>query len=305
MISAGTHHAFCAERSRSRREMFFGTASRVDTWLLIERPSAWSARAFPDEALTLAERDHIRRTTKAIPHCRPLMIRQSVRPLADRKCFISRSAEVNSRVSVLSFGNDDDLSAIDSATLDQVGGAMWSEPLYLVCTHGKHDKCCAKFGHATYQAMRALVKAQAWECSHVGGDRFAANVVCLPHGIYYGNVTPEDAFGIVEAYQRGEICLKHYRGRSCYSRVAQIGEYFIRSESGSLGLDDFLFISSEPLGSGWRVDFMCRSTGRIHQTEFSASESEFPELLTCRSTTAQRVSQYRLRAYGVRVEGEE
>ena len=30
---------------------------------------------------------------------------------------------------------------------------------------------------------------------HVGGDRFAGNLVCLPEGLYFGRVGPEETLG--------------------------------------------------------------------------------------------------------------
>ena len=69
---------------------------------------------------------------------------------------------------------------------------MLGEIFYAVCTHGRHDKCCAKFGSRVCRAFRQEVGERAWECSHVGGDRFAGNVVVFPYGIYYGRVGPED-----------------------------------------------------------------------------------------------------------------
>jgi hypothetical protein len=40
-------------------------------------------------------------------------------------------------------------------------------------------------------------------CSHVGGDRFAANVVVAPYGLYYGHVPPAEVLGLVRRTSRG------------------------------------------------------------------------------------------------------
>ena len=66
-------------------------------------------------------------------------------------------------------------------------------PILLVCTHGVHDTCCALRGRPVAAALAARWPGQVWECSHVGGDRFAPNVVVLPDGFYYGNLDPETA----------------------------------------------------------------------------------------------------------------
>ena len=74
------------------------------------------------------------------------------------------------------------------------GRASWEQvegPLYGVCTHGRHDACCAERGRPVCAALSELRPEQTWEVSHIGGDRFAANLVVLPEGLYYGHVEPE------------------------------------------------------------------------------------------------------------------
>ena len=107
-----------------------------------------------------------------------------------------------------------------------------AHPLLLVCTHGKHDACCAKYGLPVYEAMRDLVdEGWLWQCSHVGGDRFAGNVVCLPEGVYYGRVGAGDALALVEEHLAGRVQLDLYRGRSCYSFRVQAAERAVRASS--------------------------------------------------------------------------
>ena len=62
-----------------------------------------------------------------------------------------------------------------------------------VCTHGRHDACCAERGRPVAAALAAAHPEQTWEVSHIGGDRFAANVLVLPDGLYYGRVSAADA----------------------------------------------------------------------------------------------------------------
>lgn len=66
----------------------------------------------------------------------------------------------------------------------------------LVCTHGAVDACCATFGYPIYRQLRRLAEsAQAptrvWRCTHFGGHRFAATLLDLPDGRYWGRLTPE------------------------------------------------------------------------------------------------------------------
>ena len=75
----------------------------------------------------------------------------------------------------------------------------------LVCTHGVHDACCAIRGRPVAAALTEQWPGQVWECSHVGGDRFAPNVVVLPDGFYYGNLDPDSAVRTVRQHLAGAV----------------------------------------------------------------------------------------------------
>ena len=83
---------------------------------------------------------------------------------------------------------DLDLSPIKNGA--SVGGDVVHENRFFVCTHGKHDPCCAKYGRPVAAALDHQWPERTWETSHLGGDRFAGNVLILPIGIYYGRVGP-------------------------------------------------------------------------------------------------------------------
>ena len=118
------------------------------------------------------------------------------------------------------------------------GAVEQQDPLFLACTHGRHDKCCSIRGNQVSRIACAKPGADAWECSHIGGDRFAANLVCFPHGIYYGRVGISDVAHLMNDYAAGTLCLEHYRGRCCYPFAVQAAEYFARRESGAMGVED-------------------------------------------------------------------
>src|SRR3712207_7435783 len=72
-------------------------------------------------------------------------------------------------------------------------GRPAERPVYRVCAHGGHEACCALRGRPLARALPADDPDDVWECSHLGGDRFAANVLVLPHGFYYGQVPGDGA----------------------------------------------------------------------------------------------------------------
>ena len=116
-------------------------------------------------------------------------------------------------------------------------GEKVDEPLFAVCTHGKRDRCCAKYGRPLYDALRDQADPEwVWQCTHVGGDRFAGNLVCFPEGLYFGRVGLGDVAPLLDHYLAGRIYLDCYRGRAAYSMQVQAAERAVRERTGLIGV---------------------------------------------------------------------
>jgi hypothetical protein len=292
--------AFCSVRSREVAEEAFGTASMGDAWLLLEYPQPWGARAFHDSALPKAVKDHLTNVLKSVPRSRVLLIKQTRKVKGPLTLFVVRSRESSSSILKYEFFEYEQLLGLDLASAlaggSPSGTTPWEDPLFLVCTHGKRDKCCAKFGIPIYKTIRTLVgEPSVWQCSHVGGDRFAANVVCFPDGIFYGHVTEETAKLIVKEYYERRIVLTNFRGRSCYSFPVQAAEFFARRETGFRGISDLKFLTYDPSKPNeWRVRFFSEVDAKVHQVSLRSHLSEFQNRLTCDSSEPRSVVQYSL-----------
>jgi hypothetical protein len=148
--------------------------------------------------------------------------------------------------------------------------------------------------------MRARGVTSVWQSSHVGGDRFAANLVCYPHGLFYAHVTEQDERTIVEAYGERRLVLANYRGRACYTQPIQAAEYLVRAESGLTGLDDIRLSARERLTEhSWRVRFAAQSIRRVYEVSLSRHVFAPHQLLTCMSHEEKSVEHYRLDDYRV------
>ena len=228
----------CSRRARSLSEPLAATASRVRRWLLVEQPGPWGADAVLESRLDPDVADDLLRAARAAG-VRLVLIRQGVGATPSpprRRWYAARSDGERSGLVGGSFTAEHELQAIDlgaAVAEAPVGGG----PVFLVCTNGKHDPCCAEWGRPVYRALSLSHPGEAvFECSHIGGDRFAANIVCLPEGIYYGRVDPSEAGELVERYHQGSLLLDRYRGRSCDTVPEQAAEIAVRRE---LGIDTF------------------------------------------------------------------
>jgi hypothetical protein len=129
------------------------------------------------------------------------------------------------RVGVVRWGRwsaASDLLAIDlHATLDAADAGTGPQRLALVCTHARHDVCCAVRGRPVAAELAAATDRAVWETSHLGGDRFAANVLLLPEGEVFGGLDVDSAAGVVRRLDAGHVTFEHYRGRVGRSPAVQ------------------------------------------------------------------------------------
>ena len=277
----------CAETSLAHDESLHATASRVDTWILIEYRGLWAHDAVDDSTLSPELKEYLVSERLRLPRSRILFIRSTERRSADGlTVFVARSTVRERGLRSLALERYDDLIGLDLAS----AGEPVDHPLFLVCTHGKHDRCCAKFGRPLYDAVREQVdEGWAWQSSHVGGDRFAGNLVVLADGVYYGRVEPADAWPVVAAALERRIHLPLYRGRSSHSFAAQAAEIAVRESAGLDGVDEVLVRSLRREGGGWAAE-VAAGAGR-YEVEVRVEEGE-PTHLTCSTTRLSRPKRY-------------
>ena len=293
-------HDFCSVRSTEADEKTFGTASMGDAWLLLEYSQPWGAKAFSESTLSEAVKSYLSGVLEKVPRSRLLLIKQTRKVKEPFTLFVVRSRESSSSIIKFEFSEHEQLLDLDLASAlagaSPSGSTPWNGPLFLVCTHGKRDKCCAKFGIPIYKTIKTLAgELSVWQCSHVGGDRFAANVVCFPDGIFYGHVTETNAKLIVEEYYDRRIVLTNFRGRSCYPFPVQAAEFFARRETGLHAIGDLKFLTYESLKPNeWRVTFSSEADAKLHQVSLRSQLSDFQNRLTCHSRDPRSVVQYSL-----------
>ena len=205
-MSEGTAAFRCAAAARTRADPLVGSAPQARGWLLLEHPGPWPIDAVAGSGIDPGMLAAL--TGRAVESAtRILLVRRPGRLAPDaprRWILVGLDGDTRSGP----WRHDDDLAAA-AAALDGDQSALSDlGPILLVCTHGVHDTCCALRGRPVAAALAARWPDQVWECSHVGGDRFAPNVVVLPDGFYYGNLDPETAVGTVQRHLGGEVVVE-------------------------------------------------------------------------------------------------
>ncbi|MGY1618085.1 sucrase ferredoxin [Geodermatophilus sp. SYSU D00691] len=287
----------CSVQALARGDLMVATASLAQRWVLVEQPGPWGRDALAQSRFDPAVAPLLARRSRA-ENVRLLLVRRPGDRLTDsgrRWAYVdSRPGREGLWWSVRS--SDADLL---EAPWDGSVGEPARGPVYLVCTHGGHDACCAVRGRPLARSLPAPGPADVWECSHLGGDRFAANVVVLPHGYYYGQV-PGDGAELVAAHAAGRVALPWLRGRAGFAVPAQAAQHLVREERGLLGVDDL-----RPLGvrhltpAGAEVErftvTLAGPDGPLAAT-VESRPSEHAALLTCSARHPAHVRTWRLEA---------
>ena len=217
---------YCSEANVA--EPLCGTADVVDVWLLLEYRPGWGAKALPESDLTATTQAWIQRAIASLAdqglRVRPQLIRQPELESAEVRLLMACGGRLMEfRGTGYDFLQDLDLSGLAAGELPN-GAQVLQGSRYFVCTNGQRDMCCARFGLPIYNSLRERVEGRAWQVSHLGGHRFAPNVLVLPQGVLYGRVHADSLDEFAGVVESGQISFPHMRGRSCYPKHVQAAE---------------------------------------------------------------------------------
>lgn len=243
-----TRRPRCSELARQRGDPLIGTAPPARRWLLVELESRWLPTAVDSLGLEQEARSELTRSADRA-QARIMLIRRPGRTpppesgsgTGERRrawCVVDDPGTAAGPVTtwgtwaspegLLEAGRvlAEQSAAEDAATRRTRAGTTDAGPaaepgLLLVCAHGRHDVCCATRGRPVAAALAARWPEATWECSHTGGDRFAANLIVLPDGACYGGLDPDSAVEVVGRHHAGAPDTAYLRGRTGWPRPAQ------------------------------------------------------------------------------------
>jgi (2Fe-2S) ferredoxin len=219
------------------------TAPPAQRWLLIEQEGAWPVNALdvfgPQVASGLAAR-------AASVGARISLIRRPGRHPRRDSSLAWAFADVRPGHEGIRWGVAGDIDELLSVEWQVTPGE--GETVALVCAHSRHDVCCAIRGRPVVQTLASIWPGRAWECSHLGGDRFAATMVLLPVGLCYGRMTPENVAAVIDAHERGRVIPDLLRGRCAFSRQEQAAQSLARGLGFASEIDALMPMETTDLG---------------------------------------------------------
>lgn len=286
----------CSTVSRQLDEPVAGTAATARTWLLLEQPGPWGAKALTSSHLDRA----LGRALEQAAHgtgVRIALIRRAGRH-ADRRVPVGRqvyaahtvpgnvwlhAATVTDPAHLL----DLDFGALGRGEPGTFGTALGgsaheSDPLALVCTNGRRDRCCAVLGRPLASELAASGVEGVWEVTHLGGHRFAPTVLVLPYGYAYGRVEAHAVKEVLHRAQEGRIVVDGCRGSSAWERPGQAAELAVRRAVGEYAAEALSVVRTDGAAPRWNVT-VAHADGRRWLVEIAQSASQPPRPESCGS----------------------
>lgn len=270
---------FCSECSRAVGEQVFATAPRVDQWVLLEYMGTWGAKAIPESDLAPEVKARLSAWGDGIPFTKALFIKQGQMG-AKIRLFVALTSETHPVLYRFELDRYEDVLTFDlDAVLRRdpaLAGNISRDPLILVCTNGRRDVSCAKYGVPVYAAFAEQTPGWTWESAHMGGHRFAATLVTLPDGVMYGSVAVDDVPTLVEAGRDRYVVIDKLRGRTCYEPPVQAAEYYLRGITGIRAIHGLRFESLREQGeSAWSARFEETENHQRHEVHVRRELSEW------------------------------
>ncbi len=267
--------------SRAVGEPVEATATHAFEWIALEVPKPWGRKALPESDLPEAVKARLNHASEELEGGRVLFVTREDRKDPDPiYLYLARSREAGSALRRFELDSYEDLLEIDLVqALHGAGsqsGVQLDESIFLCCTNGKRDACCARLGLAAYRALAEKAGRRVWQSSHQGGHRFAGNLIVLPEGLQYGRIQTENAEQIYEAHARGEIALPFYRGRTLYTSPAQAAEHHLRDQQELPDIDALRLESAEQSGEGsFEITFRLTSSGARWRSIVQERQSDY------------------------------
>jgi hypothetical protein len=294
-VSTAVDPAPCSDQSLKRNDPMYGTASAGSSWLMLELCGPWGPSAFLQSPTVIDPqlgRAIVRRAESA--GMRITAIRRHGRRAETPRWrwFVAQSTVGEE---ALYGGEVSGARGYLDIALDGSDGHSTPGPLVAVCAHGKHDQCCAVRGRGATSAIAAKYPELTWECSHLGGDRFAATMLVLPEGLCYGRVDSGDSAELVRLYLDGRVDNSRLRGRTSLPAAVQAAQYFARD---AIGDDGIRALSPLRVESGDGTTRVVLDRGDQPVEVVVGEQLSEPLLSKCGATVAGRVRTFTLVSLG-------
>lgn len=269
-MTATTTDFRCSAASRDDAESMIGTAPTEVDLLLVEYAGAWGRNAISESRLpkhVVAHLDGLTDTRVQLVRRHGGLVEGGVRVFA---------AHLGATPTVTTAHLDDvaDLPDLTNTDYQPYGGPLW-----LVCTNGRRDLCCAESGRPVATALANRWPEATWETTHLGAHRFAGTLLALPTGVVLGRLDPHTAVEACRELEQHRMPgLDLVRGIAGRPGPVQVAEMHVRGRLALSDLDAVTVVAAEVGPDGARA--VLHADGSHHEVRVGTSTGE-PRRQSC------------------------
>lgn len=210
-------------------EPLAGTAPQATWWWFIEAPGSWGSHPpgtsiQPDVASLASGHDR-----------RVLLVRRTTERTSDRmRLWVVSGSGGIARGYVI-----DDPQALanwpGAGPDDRDPDPDAEIPRLLVCAHAARDICCGIDGRALLRRLGP--RSGLWECSHLGGHRFAPTALAAVQGMVYGRLTDSVSDQLMCEEQPRPDLVGYMRGSPALDPQEQVAQLTVLTQRGEISTD--------------------------------------------------------------------
>ncbi|GAA1010217.1 MULTISPECIES: sucrase ferredoxin [Streptomyces] len=286
--------SMCSTASRQLDEPLAATAPAATTWLLLEQPGPWGGKALTSSHLDPAVGRALERAARGTG-VRVALIRRpghhpDRRTASARQVYAAHTVPGNTWLHSAMTAAPEQLLDLDLAALGQgdphtfdatlQGAPHTGDPLTLVCTNGKRDRCCALLGRPLAAELASSGVHGVWEITHLGGHRFAPTVLVLPYGYAYGRAEAHTVKEVLHGVREDRVVLEGCRGRTSWERPGQAAELAVRQAVGEYRADALGVVRTDGAAPRWEVT-VAHADGRRWQVTVAQETARTPRPESC------------------------
>jgi hypothetical protein len=236
---APTDPSRCSVASLLRGDPQAGTAPVASRWLLVEHQGPWAKKPMDTEPLAGPVGAEVEARAASFGG-KVLLVRRPGRraPGAEERHWFAVDTVRRTWVRGTWRTQADLLDAARALGTALTASQEDAEPMVLVCTHGVRDTCCAVRGRPIVTTLARVLPDQVWECTHLGGHRFAGTLLSLPDGACFGRLDPVSAVEVVRGHLQGRTDPAHLRGTTRWEPAVQAALVAALEVSGPASADD-------------------------------------------------------------------
>jgi hypothetical protein len=286
----------CTTASRHFDDPLAGTSVTARTWLLLEQPGPWGAKALTsshlDPSLGRALEAAVEGTGVRVALIRRPGRHADCRGIRERRVYAAHTVPGNMWLHSTTTTDPEQLLDLDFSALgmgdhhafDSVlrGRPHTGAPLALVCTNGKRDRCCALLGRPLAAELTASGVEGVWEVTHLGGHRFSPTLLVLPTGYAYGRAEAHHVKEVLQGVREGRVVTERCRGSSAWERPGQAAELAVRTATGEDGAGCLTVVATDGAVPRWDVT-VAHTDGRLWRVTVAQSASLPPRPESCGS----------------------